>query len=158
MVKLTGNHPANIVGEPTGSIDPKRILTMMITLKVRDQEALNRFLSEQQDPSSANYHKWLTPQEFSARFGPDPAQFQALRDWLTAQGLEVVSSSPQQRSITFKGTAEKAESVFDTKIVTYADGSYANVTDPSIPARFAPVIGAIGGLDNVMRAVPLQSR
>jgi subtilase family serine protease len=157
MVKLTGNHPTDIAGKPTGSIDPERMLTMMITPKVRDPEALNRLLSEQQNPSSPNYHRWLTPQEFSAHFGPDPAQFKAVRDWLVAQGFEVVSSSVEHRSITFRGSAGQAERVFRTKIVTYAGDSYANVTDPSIPARFAGVIGAISGLDNVTRAVPAST-
>ncbi len=158
MVKLSGNHPTAIAGQPTGRIDPDRMLTMTVTLKLRDQQALNRLLSEQQNPASPNYHRWLTPQEFSARFGPDPAQFKAVQDWLKAQGFEIASSSRQRRSITFKGTAGRAERVFKTKIVTYAADSYANVTDPSIPARFTGVIGAITGLDNVMRAVPLSTR
>ena len=158
MVKLTGNHPADIAGQPAGSIAPERMLTMMITLKLRHPEELDRLLSEQQNPSSPDYHRWVTPQEFSARFGPDPAQFKAVRDWLVAQGFEVTSSSPEQRSITFRGSAGLAERVFRTRIVTYAGDSYANVTDPSIPARFAGVIGAIGGLDNVAHAVPASGR
>ncbi len=56
------------------------------------------------------------------------------------------------------GRANQAERVFRTKIVTYAGGdSYANATDPYIPAQFAGVIGAISGLDNVMRSVPLST-
>jgi subtilase family serine protease len=158
MVKLIGNHPTGIAGQPTGSIAPEPMLTMMITLKVRDPEALNRLLSEQQNPSSPDYQRWLTPQEFSTRFGPDPAQFKAVRDWLVAQGFEVTSSSVENRSITFRGSAGQAERIFRTKIVTYAGDSYANVTDPSIPAQFAGVIGAIGGLDNVVHAVPASTR
>jgi subtilase family serine protease len=157
MIKLTGNHPTDIVGKPTGRIAAGRMLTMTITLKVRDPAALQRLLAEQQDPSSPNYHRWLTPQEFSARFGPDPAQFKAVRDWLVAREFEIVSSSLEQRSITFRGSAGHAERVFRTEIVTYAGDSYANVTDPCIPARFAGVIGAIGGLDNVARAVPASA-
>jgi len=154
MVQLSGNHPSRIVGSPTGEIDPHRMLTMTITVKVRDPEGLNRLLSEQQNPNSPNYQKWLTPQEFSARFGPDPAQFKAVRDWLIRQEFEIVSSNPDQRSITFRGRADQAERVFNTKIMAYPGDSYANVSDPYIPARFAEVIGAIGGLDNMMRAVP----
>jgi subtilase family serine protease len=156
MVKLTGNHPAGLAGEPAGRIDPQRMLTMTVTLKLRDPEALNRQISEQQNPSSPSYHQWLTPQEFSARFGPDPAQFKAVKDWLAGQGFEITSSSLEQRSIAFRGSAGLAEQVFHTEIVTYAGDSYANATDPSIPARFANVIGAISGLDNLMRTVPMS--
>jgi len=157
MIKLSGNHPTGITSQPTGPIDPDRMLSMAITLKLRDQAALNLLLAEQQDPSSPNYHRWLTPQEFSARFGPDPVQFKAVQDWLVAQGFEIVSSSQQRRSITFKGSAARAERVFQTRITAYAGDSYANLTDPSIPERFAGVIGAITGLDNFAHAVPLSS-
>lgn len=156
MVPIAGNHPAGIVGAPTGQIAPDRMLTMTITLKLRDPEGLNRLLAEQQDPNSPNYHRWITPQEFSARFGSDPAQFKAVRGWLITQDFEIVSSNPDQRSITFKGRADQAERVFKTKIMAYPGDSYANVTDPYIPARFAGAIGAIGGLNNMMRAVPLS--
>jgi len=155
MVQLSGNHPTGIVGEPTGQIAPDRMLKMTVTLKVRDPDALNRLLSEQQEPTSPNFHKWLTPQEFSAQFGTDPAQSKAVRDWLAAQGFELRAENIDQRSITFSGRAALAERVFRTKFVTYAGGdSYANATDPYIPAKFAGAIGAIGGLDNVSRAVP----
>src|SRR2546425_8709160 len=33
------------------------------------QADLERFLAEQQDPSSPHYHEWLTPQQFGERFG-----------------------------------------------------------------------------------------
>jgi subtilase family serine protease len=156
MVRISGNHPVGIVGAPIGPIAPDRMLTMTITLKPRDPEGLSRLLAEQQDPNSPNYHRWLTPQEFNTRFGPDPAQFNAIRDWLIKQEFEIVSSNPDQRTITFRGRADQAERVFQTKIMTYSADSYGNVSDPYIPARFAAVIGAIGGLNNMMRAVPLS--
>jgi subtilase family serine protease len=155
-VKLTGNHP-QIAAQPAGPIAPGRILTMAVVFKTRNPAELSQFLSEQQDPSSPNYHRWLTPQEFARRFGPDPDQVKAVRDWLAARGFEIVSWSPQQRSITFKGSADLAERVFKTRIVTYAGGAYANVDDPSIPARFAGIIAAISGLDNTARAVPANN-
>ncbi len=152
-VKLIGNHPA-ITAEPAGPIAPDRVLTMTMTFKTSNPEELHRLLSEQQDPSSPNYHRWLTPEEFSRRFAPDPKQVEAVRDWLVSQGFEIVSSAPRQRSIVFNGRAGLAEQVFKTRILTYPGNVYANVRDPSVPARFAGIIGAIGGLDNTVRAVP----
>jgi subtilase family serine protease len=156
MVKLVGNHPTNVEGEPAGRIAPQRMLTITVTLKLRDSQGLQRLLSEQQNPSSPDYRRWLTPQEFSSRFGPDPAQFKAVEEWLAGQGFEIESSSMERRSITCKASARLAEQVFQTEMMAYAGDSYANVTDPSIPARFATVIGAIMGLDNVAHAMPLR--
>ncbi len=153
MIKLTGNH-REISGSPVGMIAPDRMLTMMVVLKARNPQELNSLIAQQQNPSAPNYHRWLTPQEFSQRFGPDQKQIDAVRDWLSAQGFEIVSSSPQNLSITFKGCAGLAEKVFRTGIAAYPGGVYANLTDPSIPARFAGTIAAISGLDNTIRAVP----
>jgi subtilase family serine protease len=152
-MKLTGNHP-EISAAPIGPIAPDRILTMAIMFKARNPQALNSLIAEQQDPFSPNYHRWLTPQEFSRSFGPDPKEIGAVRDWLAAQGFEILSASAQQRSITFKGSAALAERVFETQIVTWTGGAYANQTDPSIPAEFGGIISAISGLDNTARAVP----
>jgi subtilase family serine protease len=157
MVQLTGNHPLGITQKTTGRIAPDQILKMTMTLKVRDAQALNRFLAELQDPASPNFHRWLTPDEFARRFGPNPAQFNAVLKWLAAEEFEIVSSNLEQRTITFTGRADQAEQVFRTTIVTYGGGSYANLSDPYIPARFAGVIGAISGLDNLSRVVPAST-
>src|ERR1700677_4730232 len=44
---------------------------MLLVLKQNpdQQTALAKLLAEQQDKSSANYHKWLTPDEFGQQFG-----------------------------------------------------------------------------------------
>ncbi len=60
--------------------------------------------------------------------------------------------------LKFSGTVAQAEHAFSTRIMRFGDGStYANVEDPSIPARFDGVISAVLGLDNMMRAVPASS-
>jgi subtilase family serine protease len=33
------------------------------------QAELDKLLEQQQDPSSPNYHRWLSPDEFADRFG-----------------------------------------------------------------------------------------
>jgi subtilase family serine protease len=112
-------------------------------------------LAEQQDPKSPNYHKWLTPDEFSQRFGPDPAEARAVSDWLTSVGFNVTSVDLKSRSIKFTGSVADAERVFTTTISKFGDGSsYANTTDPQIPSQFVGIIGAIDGLDNMRRAIP----
>ena len=47
------------------------------------QEAdLDGLLAEQQDPASANYHQWLSPEEFADRFGLSSEDFTRVADWL----------------------------------------------------------------------------
>ena len=55
-----------------GRISPQRQLTgvaLTFRLSAAQQADLQELLREQQDRSSVNYHKWLTPGQYAARFG-----------------------------------------------------------------------------------------
>jgi len=122
-----------------------------LTLLLKPASGLESFLREQQDPSSANYHRWLTPEQFADRFGLSNNDIAKLTSWLRSQGLTVHDVARGRVWITFSGDAGDIERAFRTEIHRYrVDGKdhYANTTLPSIPAAFAGVIGGIQGLDD----------
>ena len=122
-------------------------LTVHVSFALRNRAALTKLLSNLNDPASPQYHHWLTPAEFEARFGRTQAEVAAVREWLLGQGFQVVHES--SRGITSMGTVAHAEGAFATRIAASSDGAvYGNSSDPQIPAQFARVIGSIEGLDN----------
>src|SRR5271163_2437651 len=154
-VALNGNRPAEAtLGSPVAHADLSMPLTMHIVLALRNRPALDRLIAEQQDPASPLYHQWLTPAQFAAQFGPSQEDFAVVAQWVTAQGFTITDSNLGRRSIQFTGTVAQAEQSFGTTEMVFGDGSYANVTAPLIPAKFASIIGAIRGLDNFARAIP----
>lgn len=67
MAKLHHNQPTG------GHADPAMTLKITVVLGIHDQAKLDRrLLADQQNPSSAEYHHWLTPAQFARRFGPAP--------------------------------------------------------------------------------------
>ena len=153
---LGGNHPT-AVGESraVGFAEATMPLQMEVTLTLRNRAQLEELLGEQQDPSSPNYHKWLTSDEFKRRFGPTEDEMRVVSKWLMSSGFTVISSDIEARSIRFNGTVADVERGFNTKILRFGDGSsYGNATDPQIPTQILDLIGAIEGLDNMHRAVP----
>src|ERR1700720_2240091 len=50
------------------------------------QSALETLLAEQQDRSSPNYHKWLTPEQYADRFGMTPGDVAKVASWLQSKG------------------------------------------------------------------------
>jgi Pro-kumamolisin, activation domain len=44
-------------------------VTMLFRRTKGQQAELNALLEQQQDPTSPNYHRWLSPEEFADRFG-----------------------------------------------------------------------------------------
>ena len=132
-------------------------LKLHVTFKLRNYDALNKLLAEQQDPKSPQYHHWLTPAQFNARYGRTPAEVRAVSEWLAEHHFRVLRST--NRAIDSTVTVADAEQTFATSIAASADGAkYSNSSEPQIPARFAEVIGSIEGLDNLRHWMPIVGR
>jgi subtilase family serine protease len=80
---------------------------MLLVLKRSDQQeaALRQLLDEQQDKSSPNYHIWLTPDDFSRRFGPADQDIQTVTSWFQSHGFQTAQVSKGHTVIEFSGTA-----------------------------------------------------
>jgi kumamolisin len=126
---------------------------MSIGLALRNQDQLSALLQGLYDPSSPNYHQYLTPDEFAQQFGPTAEQRQAVIDYLTKQGFTVTQAYTDL--IDFSGSESQAEQVFGVTINDYLgpDGRifYSNATLPKLPAYLASTITTISGLDNANR-------
>jgi len=149
---VAGNHPIAAESAVAASpANPNTKLNLQIRFALRHKAALQRLLAEQQNPTSPNYHKWLTTGEFFRRFGPTRPEVKAVTEWLGNEGFEVSNLAPGY--IEFRGSVDQAQRTFAIKIARFAN-AYGNTSDPFIPARFANVVGAVTGLDNMTRAVP----
>ena len=114
--------------------------------------ALKQRLADQLDPISAEYHKWLTPQQFATSFGATDDQIATATAWLNTQALSVTAVSAAHTSLTVTGPAARVQSAFAVSLhqiqlagTTY----YANVSQPSLPAEAASVIAGVSGLDDL---------
>jgi len=126
-------------------------VTLLTLPSPSQQKALSLLVAEQQNPSSANYRKWLTPEQYADRFGLSQNDVQRISAWLKSQGLSVVSVARGRNWIVFSGTAAQIESAFRTEIHHYnVDGKmhFANATPPSIPAALSGIATGIRGLDD----------
>jgi subtilase family serine protease len=154
VVKLKGNHPAELARlGPVVHADPAMKLHLTVMLGIHDQAKLDQLLADQQNPSSSQYHRWLTPEQFNRRFGPTRAQTNAAVRWLESQGLQVKSINRLGRTIEATANVSQAETAFATTIVT-SGANFGNTSDPSIPAEFNGVIVGIQGLDNMHAVMP----
>jgi len=126
---------------------------MLLVLKRSDAQeaALRKLLDDQQNNSSPNYHKWLTPEEFGKQFGPSDADLQAVTGWLQKQGFEVTKIATGRTVIEFRGTAGTVKNAFHTSIHQFAvsgKSHWANASDPQIPSALASAVAGIWSLHN----------
>jgi Pro-kumamolisin, activation domain len=108
LVKLKGNHPVELASlGPVAPADQAMELHLAVELGIHDRTKLDQLLADQQNPSSSQYHRWLTPEKFNRRFGPTRAQTDAAVRWLKSQGLQVNSINRLGRTISV--TAEVSQ-------------------------------------------------
>jgi hypothetical protein len=129
---------------------------MMLVLRRSDaqQAALEQLLAAQQDPSSPQFHQWLTPASFGTRFGPSDQDVATVTDWLRSQGFSDIHLDNGRRIVEFSGTAGQVAAAFSTSIHHYnVNGSVysANAADPQIPQALSPVVAGIVTLHNFPR-------
>lgn len=149
--RLPGNvHPGIYRAVKSAPAEPgaaMRQVVLHLQSSAEQEAELERLIGEQSDPRSENYHRYLTPAEFSARFGVAQADIDAVSDWLRGHGLTVEETPEGNRSIVFSGGAEQIGRAFKTEIARYTlpDGTrrLANAADPQIPAAFAGVVGGV---------------
>ena len=100
-----------------------------------------QLINEMHTPGSANYHKWLTPDQFGAQFGPSDQDIATVQTWLTGHGFSVRKVNPGKQTIEISGNVAQLRSAFHTQIHKYAvngETRFANADDPQIPAALAP--------------------
>ena len=116
------------------------------------QADLENLIARQQQPGAPEYHKWLTPAEFGARFGASPADIATLTTWLESHGFRIRSVLNNAGMIDFDATAGQVREAFHTQLhyVSVQGQKYpALMQDLQIPAALAPVVAGIKGLNKI---------
>ncbi len=147
-------HPKATPENDRGRVAPSLKLSY-VTLTLAPSSAqkadLQKLLADQQNPSSPDYHRWLTPAQYADRFGVAPQDIAQIEQWLRGQGLTIAAVAQGRNWIAVDGTAAQFESAFATEIHQYlVDGQthFANATNPSIPAAIGGLVLSIRGLDD----------
>jgi len=154
-VTLRGHiHPKATPENDRGRVAPSLKLSY-VTLTLAQSDAqkadLANLLAEQQNPSSPNYHRWLTPGQFADRFGASPEDVSKITQWLRGQGFTIAGVAQGLDWIAVSGEAAQVEAAFATEIHQYAvDGEthFANATEPSVPAAIGGIVLSIRGLND----------
>ena len=155
LVLLRGNtHPGARPEFDRGAVPsgfPLERMQLVLTRSVQQQSALKALLDTQQDRSSPNFHKWLTPVEFGQQFGIADQDIQVITSWLESHGFQVNQISNGRTIIQFSGTAARVRETFHTEIhkfIVNGEEHWANASDPKIPLALGSVIGGVAKLDN----------
>src|SRR5262249_52485573 len=140
--------PENDRGRVGDSL-PMQHMLLQLKRSPEREAALQHYIEELHSKRSSNFHRWLTGQEFGARYGVAPADLDAVTGWLRSQGFQVNVVYPSGMLIDFSGTAGQVRRAFQTEIHYLAAKNelhIANISEPRVPADLAPVISGVVSL------------
>jgi xanthomonalisin len=103
---LSGHVPSVVAGlAPKGRLPATNHLFLAIGLPLRNQAVLDELLRQLYDPRSTHFHKYLTPPEFTARFGPTEQDYQAVIRFAETNGLTVTDTHDNRVVLDVEGSA-----------------------------------------------------
>lgn len=135
-----------------GAVDPGKQLNYMVLLvkpSAAQQASLDTLLVDQQNPSSPNFRKWLTPEQFGSRFGLNSSDQSKVVAWLTQEGFAIEHLARSSNWVAFSGTAAQITKSLHTPIHQFqvnGETHFANTAVPSVPEALSGVVGGFLGL------------
>src|ERR1700722_2271178 len=144
--------------QSVGRLPATQTMHLDLVLPLRNQAELDNFLRQLSDPTSGMYRRFLTVPEFTERFGPTQADYDAVVRFAKANGFTVTGGSRDGMDVQIAGPVSAVESAFHTTINTYQHPTenrtfYAPSREPTPDLPFS--LWHISGLDNCSIPHPL---
>jgi subtilase family serine protease len=156
---LSGHRPAAAASlSSIGVLPAASRMNLAIGLPLRNQAALNSLLQQIYDTASPNYRHYLTPAQFTEKFGPSPDDYQSILDFARTNGLTVTSTFSNRMVLGVSGAVSDVEKAFHVTMQVYQHPSenrtfYAPDVEPSVDARL-PILH-VQGMNNYALPRPL---
>jgi kumamolisin len=143
---------------PIGQLPSTQIMHLDLVLPPRDPAGLDRFLSEIYDPTSSSYRHYLTPTEFTERFGPTQKDYAAVVSFARSHGLAITGGTRDGMEVQVKGSVSAVEAAFHVSMKTYQHPTEARTffgpdREPTTDLPFA--LWHVSGMDNYSLPHPL---
>jgi len=159
---LPGHVLEAVVNLPAKGILPATDrLNLAIGLALRDDAGLADFLARVYNPADADYRHYVTPAEFTQRFGPSEADYAAVIQFAQTNHLTVTATHGNRLLLDVNGAAADVQRAFHITLRAYqhpteARDFFAPDAEPSVNASLP--IADVSGLNNYARPHPMIAR
>ena len=159
-VSLSGHVPAVTHRlTATGNFAATNRVSLAIGLPLHNEAALDQLIRQLYDPHSTNFHQFLSTTDFTARFGPTEAEYQAVITFAQTNGLTIVGTRGNRSVLDVEGSAADVNRALGITLHTWRHpvehrDFFAPDTEPSVPANLS--VSAIEGLSDYQLPHPLS--
>ncbi len=136
-----------------------QVLGLDLVLPMRDPDGLKVFLEDLYDPSSTSYRHFLTPAQFTEKFGPTKADYNAVLKFAKENGLAVTGGSRDGMDVQVQAPVSAIERAFHVNIQNFRHPSenrtfFSPDREPTTTLPFN--LWHVSGLDNYSIPHPLM--
>ena len=137
------------------SANPNQVVSFNVFLPLTNTDRLDQFLADVHNSASPNYRKWITPQDFKARFGPRKSDVAAIAAELKLQGLTVVNT--HSHGLRVQGTVAAIQSAFGVTLRNSRARSGATLLTPAQPLKLSASMIQAGAHVLAFSKAPVQT-
>ncbi len=141
-----------------GSLPTNQVMSLDVVLPLRDKAGLDAFVADVANPASPSFRQYLTPSQFTARFGPTQQDYDAVVQYLRHNGLTVTGGSRDAMDVQIKGPVSAVEAAFNVRMLTYQHPTENRVffsADREPTTSLGVPLWHVSGLDNYSIPHPL---
>ncbi|MFZ1053598.1 MAG: protease pro-enzyme activation domain-containing protein, partial [Candidatus Sulfotelmatobacter sp.] len=134
-----------------GPEDPSKLITVTVWLNQHNKAALDELVRQMYEPSSANYHHWLTREEYKAAFAPTAQDAAIVRSFLASHNLSISSTDKYNHFVRAQGRIGDVQNAFHVQINHYqVNGEIHRVssTKPTVEGAAGALIASVQGLSD----------
>jgi subtilase family serine protease len=149
----------------TGAVAGAAQLTIQVWLRSSQLAAAQQYATAVSTPGNKLFHRYLSPDAYTATFGATKAAVRAVELWLHRTGLTGISADAQSNYVRATGTVSAIDAAFRVQLENYQASAgvnagpyqlHANNRAVSIPKSLSADVLGITGLDNAAPEQPLM--
>jgi subtilase family serine protease len=134
-----------------GRLPANQMMSLDVVLPLRDKAGLDAFVADVSNPASPNFRHYVTPAEFTARFGPTKNDYDTVVQYLSKYGFTITGGSRDGMDVQVVGPVSAIEAAFNVKMRTYQHDTENRVfysPDREPVTGLAIPLWHVSGLDN----------
>jgi subtilase family serine protease len=150
--EIQGKAAAAVPANETAPTPSGELIEFDVGIELKDLAGAEAFAKEATDPTSRNYRRYLTPQQWESRFSPSVRADREVEASLRSAGIKIAKVAPDRMTIEAEGTAEQVEAYFETTLAKYEVGEETvrlASSSLSAPTKVAPLISGVRGVNEI---------
>src|SRR5260370_38014341 len=103
-----------MVGKSTclSPVDAEKQISVILLLPLGDSAGAAEFAQRVSNPKDPLYRKYITPEEFAARYGANASDYAGLKQWAIANGLTIAHEAGARTYLTVRDSAGQFQAPF----------------------------------------------